>query len=83
MGKITDQNILEGVFKHMEGRSCLKMHFCLTEIFALSVELHQISCLTAFRKLLYISTAYIKNTLVSQELEVGGYVGEQEEGPFL
>jgi len=67
-----DQNILEHILRHMERRNCLKMHFCLTEIFALSVELHQVSCLTVFRKFLYLSAAYFMDTLVIQKSEVGG-----------
>lgn len=64
-----DQNILDHVFRHTERRNCLKMHFCLTEIFALSVELHQISC-PAFGKLLCLSAAYVVNTFIIQKLQV-------------
>lgn len=55
-----------------ERRSYLKTYFCLAETFALPIELHQSSCVSAFRKQLYVSTAYIMNALVIQKLEVGG-----------
>lgn len=74
-GKILEQLILAHISGHLERRSFLKTYFCLAETFALSVELHQISCLTAFRKLLCISAAYIINASVIQKSGVGGIWG--------
>lgn len=71
-GAILEQIILDCISGHLERRSYLKTYFCLAETFALPIELHQSSCVSAFRKQLYVSTAYIMNALVIQKLEVGG-----------